>query len=293
MVRHRRGHLLRYWIEKAELSGPEAIGIFAGSVRQDFHAMTVGLTLPYGSGVVGSHVNRIKTVKHHMYGRASFPLVAARVVLFPENLLPRPEDPVAVKALGAREAALCDDGDRLDAFAEDVLGLWRGGRWREAVSTVLIGDWANPLFTGGRLDPPMVSNQLKAEAPAMHRRLTPLWRRRANGSRILLLDTSLGDGLTLHHLVAGSPSRQEMALGTEPDDVRAATILNNLLPSGRAVTLAWAHPGVGTWAKAALHIGAADPVAPGERVRRKLKRLGTQNDQRLAAANAHRQATQR
>ncbi|NGO11533.1 hypothetical protein G5C60_29040 [Streptomyces sp. HC44] len=32
MVRHRQGHLLRDWIQKAELSGPEAIGTFAGSV---------------------------------------------------------------------------------------------------------------------------------------------------------------------------------------------------------------------------------------------------------------------
>jgi transposase len=83
MVRHRQGHLLRDWIQKAELSGPEAIGIFAGSVRQDLPAVTAGLTLSYSSGAVEGHVNRIKTIKRQMYGRASFTLLRARILLQP------------------------------------------------------------------------------------------------------------------------------------------------------------------------------------------------------------------
>ncbi|MFB7811572.1 transposase [Streptomyces virginiae] len=72
MLRPRRGHLLRDWIQKAELGDPDAIGVFAGSVRQDLHAVTAGLTLLYSSGMVEGHVNRIKTIKRQMYGRASF-----------------------------------------------------------------------------------------------------------------------------------------------------------------------------------------------------------------------------
>jgi transposase len=83
MVRHRQGHLLRDWIQKAELSGPEAIGIFAGSVRQDLSAVTAGLTLSYSSGAVEGHVNRIKTIKRQMYGRASFTLLRSRILLQP------------------------------------------------------------------------------------------------------------------------------------------------------------------------------------------------------------------
>ncbi|MER5214315.1 transposase [Streptomyces sp. NPDC002838] len=83
MVRHRQGRLLRARIQKAELSGPEAVGIFAGSVRQDLHAVTAGLTLPYSSGVVEGHVNRIKTIKRQMYGRASLRLLRARILLQP------------------------------------------------------------------------------------------------------------------------------------------------------------------------------------------------------------------
>lgn len=58
MLRQRRGHLLRDWIQKAELGGPEAIGIFADSIRQDLHAVTAGLTLPYSSGIVEGHVKQ-------------------------------------------------------------------------------------------------------------------------------------------------------------------------------------------------------------------------------------------
>ncbi|MET9323310.1 transposase [Streptomyces sp. NPDC003038] len=83
ILRQRQGHLLRDWIQKAELGGPDAIGIFADSIRQDLHAVTAGLTLPYSSGIVEGHVNRIKTIKRQMYGRSSFALLRARVLLQP------------------------------------------------------------------------------------------------------------------------------------------------------------------------------------------------------------------
>lgn len=83
MVHHRQGHLLRDWIQKTVLSGLEAIGIFADSVRQDIAAVTSGLTLSYSSGTVEGQVNRIKTIKRQMYGRASFALLRARILLQP------------------------------------------------------------------------------------------------------------------------------------------------------------------------------------------------------------------
>ncbi|MDQ0946756.1 transposase [Streptomyces phaeochromogenes] len=81
MLRQRRGHMLRDWIRKAELGGPDAIGIFADSIRQDLHAVTAGPTLPYSSGIVEGHVNRIKTIKRQMYGRASSALLRADILL--------------------------------------------------------------------------------------------------------------------------------------------------------------------------------------------------------------------
>ncbi|MGW7172265.1 transposase [Streptomyces xanthophaeus] len=81
MLRQRRGHLLRDWIQKAELSGPDVIGTFADSIRQDLHAVTAGLTLPYSSSIVEGHFNKIKTIKRQGYGRAPFALLRARILL--------------------------------------------------------------------------------------------------------------------------------------------------------------------------------------------------------------------
>lgn len=41
---------------------------FAGFLRRDLDAVTTGLTLPWSSGVVEGHVNRVKILKRAMYG---------------------------------------------------------------------------------------------------------------------------------------------------------------------------------------------------------------------------------
>lgn len=42
---------------------PKPMKRFAGFLRQDLDAVTAGLTLPWSSGVVEGHVNRVKTLK--------------------------------------------------------------------------------------------------------------------------------------------------------------------------------------------------------------------------------------
>jgi transposase len=42
----------------------------AAGLRRDWPAVTAGLTLPWSSGTVEGHVNRIKMIKRRMYGRA-------------------------------------------------------------------------------------------------------------------------------------------------------------------------------------------------------------------------------
>lgn len=185
-------------------------------------------------------------------------------------------------ALGARQAAARGDDDVVDSFATEVIGR-RGARWREAVSTALLGDWVTPLLRGDRLAPEAVSH-LTTEAERLHRQLMPLWRRRTHGSRLLLLDTPLGDGLSLHDLLAGCPDPGHTVTEAVTGDARLGTVLRALRQDERAVALAWAHNRAGTWAEAALCAGADDPVAFGERVRRKLKRLAVQERTRAAAA---------
>lgn len=46
------------------------------AARRDHDAVTASLTLPYSSGPVEGQVNRIKTIKRQMYGRANPDLLA-------------------------------------------------------------------------------------------------------------------------------------------------------------------------------------------------------------------------
>lgn len=83
LVRHRRGFLLLEWIRQAEQDAPKPMQGFAGFLRQDLDAVTAGLTLEWSSGVVEGHVNRVKTLKRAMYGRASFELLRPRILTQP------------------------------------------------------------------------------------------------------------------------------------------------------------------------------------------------------------------
>ena len=66
-----------------EFDGQPALRSFATGIRQDQQAVTNGLTLPYSSGKVEGSVNKIKTIKRQMYGRAGFDLLRKRVILHP------------------------------------------------------------------------------------------------------------------------------------------------------------------------------------------------------------------
>lgn len=83
LVRERTGHLLPDWISDVERDAPQPIRGFARFMKFDIDAVTAGLTLQYSSGVVEGHVNRIKTIKRQMYGRASFHVLRARVLIQP------------------------------------------------------------------------------------------------------------------------------------------------------------------------------------------------------------------
>lgn len=83
LVRHRHGTMLGLWIREAEQSTIGPLRSFGSFLRQDFDAVTAGLTLPYSSGVVEGHVCRVKLLKRSMYGRASFALLRARILARP------------------------------------------------------------------------------------------------------------------------------------------------------------------------------------------------------------------
>jgi transposase len=81
MLCHRHGEHLETWANQAENSPVSELRGFIKGLRKDWAAVTVGLTVPYSSGAVEGHVNRIRMIKRQMYGRAKPDLLRKRVLL--------------------------------------------------------------------------------------------------------------------------------------------------------------------------------------------------------------------
>jgi transposase len=81
MMVHLRGHRLQQWIDQVHADDLPDLHSFLIGLRRDQAAVTAGLTLPHSSGPVEGHVNRIKTIKRQMYGRATFALLRKRILL--------------------------------------------------------------------------------------------------------------------------------------------------------------------------------------------------------------------
>jgi transposase len=53
---------------------------FAANLRRDLAAVQAALDTPWTTSPAEGQINRIKTIKRSMYGRAGFPLLRARVL---------------------------------------------------------------------------------------------------------------------------------------------------------------------------------------------------------------------
>lgn len=84
MMAERSGNTeLKKWIEKSTRSGVKEMASFAKGLLTDYNAVKNALTLPWSNGPVEGNVNRLKTIKRQMYGRAGFELLRKRVVYSP------------------------------------------------------------------------------------------------------------------------------------------------------------------------------------------------------------------
>lgn len=81
MLTQLQGDQLPQWIKAIRADDMPSLHTFANGLERDLAAVTAGLTLPWSSGVVEGHVNRIKMIKRQMYGRAGFGLLRKRVML--------------------------------------------------------------------------------------------------------------------------------------------------------------------------------------------------------------------
>ncbi len=82
MIARGKGNVRR-WSEfvirsKRKLDG---LGTFARGLLKDIQAVENGINMKWSNGAVEGHVNRIKSIKRQMYGRASFELLRKKVIL--------------------------------------------------------------------------------------------------------------------------------------------------------------------------------------------------------------------
>ncbi|MDT0454078.1 ISL3 family transposase [Streptomyces hesseae] len=81
MLTERQGERLLDWLDAVRQDDLPSLHTLAAGIDRDRDAVTAGLTLPWNSGVVEGHVNRIKMLKRQMFGRAGFHLLRKRVLL--------------------------------------------------------------------------------------------------------------------------------------------------------------------------------------------------------------------
>jgi transposase len=79
-IRKRSTGTLKDWLSRAEVSPCPEVRNFAEGIRRDESAVNAAVTTRWSNGPVEGHVNRLKTIKRQMYGRAGFALLKARVV---------------------------------------------------------------------------------------------------------------------------------------------------------------------------------------------------------------------
>jgi transposase len=81
LVRQRQPAQLDPWLARAAESPLVPLQRFANGLRDDYDAVKAGVTLPWSNGPVEGHINRLKTLKRQMFGRASLDLLQRRFLL--------------------------------------------------------------------------------------------------------------------------------------------------------------------------------------------------------------------
>ena len=80
MIWEQAGQQLDTWLSEVTASRLPELESFAKGIQQDKAAVLAGLTLPWSTGPVEGHVNRLKLMKRSMYGRAKLPLLRGHVL---------------------------------------------------------------------------------------------------------------------------------------------------------------------------------------------------------------------
>jgi transposase len=81
LVRERQPDQLDPWLARAAASPLTPLQRVAKGIRDDYEAVKAGVTLPWSTGPVEGHINRLKTLKRQMFGRATLELLQQRFLL--------------------------------------------------------------------------------------------------------------------------------------------------------------------------------------------------------------------
>ena len=93
LVRQRQPTQLDPWLQRATTSAVDAVRRFATGLYEDYEAVKAGVTLPWSSGPVEGHINRLKMLKRQMFGRARLDLLSRRFLLAPRDRRARVPSP--------------------------------------------------------------------------------------------------------------------------------------------------------------------------------------------------------
>ena len=80
LIRKEQSESLADWLKRAGGSASAELRGFAQGIRQDERAVSAAITEVWSNGPVEGAINRLKTIKRSMYGRASFELLRRRVL---------------------------------------------------------------------------------------------------------------------------------------------------------------------------------------------------------------------
>jgi transposase len=105
-LRARQSERLDAWLQQAATSSLVVFRRLAKSFQRDYTAIKAGVTLPWSSGPVEGHINRLKMLKRRMCGRARLDLLSRRFVRAPQQgQIQAPDQPVPTEAQQEAAAA--------------------------------------------------------------------------------------------------------------------------------------------------------------------------------------------
>jgi transposase len=105
LVRQRQPQALDSWLKRATISTLEPLQRFATGLYEDYHAVKAGVTLPWSTGPVEGHINRLKMLKRQMFGRARLDLLSCRFLRAPRREQRPEQRPQAPAETSAQPAA--------------------------------------------------------------------------------------------------------------------------------------------------------------------------------------------